>query len=90
MNKAEFEKHIASTNSITQTEAGNIIDMFTSSVISALAAGEEISLIGFGSFKVSDVAERAGRNPKTGDVIQIPAYKQARFKVGQKMKDAVN
>jgi DNA-binding protein HU-beta len=59
-------------------------------VISALAAGEEISLVGFGSFKVSDVAAKTGRNPRTGEAIQIKAYKQARFKVGQKMKDAVN
>jgi len=90
MNKSEFEKHIAEKHSITQKEAGNIIDTFTSSVMSALGEGKEISLIGFGNFSVSEVAARPGRNPKTGEVIQIAAYKQPRFKVGQKLKDAVN
>ena len=90
MNKSDFEKHISTKHSITQKEAGNIIDVFTSSVISALGEGKEISLIGFGNFSVSEVAERAGRNPKTGEVPQIKAYKQPRFKVGQKLKDAVN
>ena len=90
MNKSEFVKHIANQQNITQDEASNIIDTFTSSVISVLGEGNEIQLIGFGSFSVSEVAARAGRNPKTGEVIQIPAYKQPRFKVGQKLKDAVN
>jgi DNA-binding protein HU-beta len=90
MNKSEFEKYIAEKHSITQKEAGNIIDTFTSSVISALGEGKEVSLVGFGNFSVSEVAARAGRNPKTGAAIQIAAYKQPRFKVGQKLKDAVN
>lgn len=90
MNKSELEKYISKKYSITQKEAGNIIDMFTSSVMSALGAGNEIQLVGFGNFSVADVAERAGRNPRTGEVLQINAYKQPRFKVGQKLKDAVN
>lgn len=90
MNKSEFEKHIATKHSITQKEAGNIIDMFTSSVMSALSEGNEIQLVGFGNFSVTDVAARSGRNPRTGEVIQIAGYKQPRFKVGQKLKDAVN
>ena len=90
MNKSEFEKYIAEKHSITQKEAGNMIDMFTSSVMSALGEGKEIQLVGFGNFSVSEVAARAGRNPKTGEVIQIAAYKQPRFKVGKKLKDAVN
>ena len=90
MNKSEFEKHIATKHSITQKEAGNIIDMLTSSVMSALSEGNEIQLVGFGNFSVTDVAARPGRNPRTGEVIQIAGYKQPRFKVGQKLKDAVN
>ena len=90
MNKSDFEKHIATKHSITQKEAGNIIDIFTSSVMSALAEGNEIQLVGFGNFSVADVAARPGRNPKTGEVIQIAGYKQPRFKVGQKLKDSVN
>ena len=90
MNKAEFKKYMANKNSITQDEASNIIEIFTSSVISALGEGKEISLIGFGNFSVSEVAARAGRNPRTGEVIQIASYKQPRFKVGQKLKNAIN
>lgn len=90
MNKSDFEKYIATKNSITQKEAGNIIDVFTGSVMSALGEGSEVSLIGFGNFSVSEVAARSGRNPRTGEVIQIPSYKQPRFKVGSKLKSAVN
>ena len=90
MNKSEFKKYMATENSITQDEASNIIEIFTSSVMSALREGQEVSLIGFGKFYVSEVAARAGRNPRTGEAIQIASYKQPRFKVGQKLKDAVN
>ena len=90
MNKSEFVKHVANQHNITQDEANKVIDIFTSSVMSALAEGNEIQLIGFGNFSVADVAARPGRNPRTGEVLQIAAYKQPRFKVGQKLKDAVN
>ena len=90
MNKAEFVKHIANQQNITQDEANKVIDIFTSSIMSALAEGKEIQLVGFGNFSVADVAARPGRNPRTGEVLQIAAYKQPRFKVGQKLKDAVN
>jgi DNA-binding protein HU-beta len=90
MNKSEFVKHVANQHSITQDEANKVIDTFTNSVISALGEGNEIQLVGFGNFSVADVAARPGRNPKTGEVLQIAAYKQPRFKVGQKLKDAVN
>jgi DNA-binding protein HU-beta len=90
MNKSEFEKYISTKHSITQKEAGNMIDMFTSSVMSALGEGKEVSLVGFGNFSVADVPTRTGRNPRTGEALEIKAYKQPRFKVGQKLKDAVN
>lgn len=90
MNKSEFEKYIAEKHSVTQKEVGKMIDMFTSSVMSALSEGKEIQLVGFGNFSVSEVAARAGRNPRTGEVLQIASYRQPRFKVGQKLKDAVN
>ena len=90
MNKGEFVKYTATQHDITQDEANKAIDMFTSSVTSALAEGDEVSLIGFGNFTVSDVPARPGRNPRTGEVLQIAGYKQPRFKVGQKLKDAVN
>ena len=90
MNKGNFVSFIADKNNCTKAEAERVVDMFTSSVIGALGEGNDISLVGFGSYSVSDVAARSGRNPRTGETIQIKAYKQPRFKVGQKMKDACN
>ena len=90
MNKTEFVKHIAQQHNCSQVEADKIINMFTSSVIDAMGQGKEISLIGFGSFSVQRVEAREGRNPRTGDALKIAAYNQPKFKVGQKLKDAVN
>jgi DNA-binding protein HU-beta len=64
--------------------------MFVSSAMDALGSGEEISLVGFGNFSVSKVAARAGRDPRTGEALQIKAYNQPKFKTGQKLKDVVN
>lgn len=90
MNKSEFVDHIAGQHSCTKKDAEKAIDIFTSSVIDALSQGKEISLVGFGNFTVSKVAARTGRNPKTQEPLQIPAYNQPKFKVGQKLKDACN
>ena len=90
MNKSEFVNYISEKHSCTKIEAEKVIDMFVSSVIDALGAGNEISLVGFGSFSVSKVVARTGRNPRTGESLKIAAYNQPKFKVGQKLKDAVN
>ena len=90
MNKAELVNHISTLHNCTKVEAEKVIDMFTSSVIDVVAHGNEISLIGFGSFSISKVEARTGRNPKTQEPMEIPAYSQVRFKVGQKLKDACN
>jgi DNA-binding protein HU-beta len=83
---------MASLENFTEpkVQAEKTIDMFTSSVIDALGEGKEISLIGFGNFTVSRVEARSGRNPRTGEALKIAAYNQPKFKVGQKLKDAVN
>jgi len=90
MNKSQFITHIADQHQCTKTEAEKVIDMFTSSVIDAMGQSKEISLIGFGNFTISKVAAREGRNPKTQELLQIPAYNQPKFKAGQKLKNAVN
>ena len=90
MNKADFVKHVAQQHQCTKTEAEKTIDIFTSSVIDAISKGNDISLIGFGNFSISKVAARTGRNPRSGKAIEIPARNQPKFKVGQKLKDAVN
>lgn len=90
MNKQEFITHIADQHNCTKVEAEKAIDIFTSSVIDAMGQGKEISLVGFGNFAVHKVAARSGRNPRTGESLNIAAYNQPKFKVGQKLKDAVN
>ena len=90
MNKGEFITHIAQQHNCLKTEAEKVIDMFTSSVIEAMGQGNEISLIGFGNFSISKVAARTGRNPRTGEALEILARHQPKFKIGQKLKDAVN
>ena len=90
MNKIEFVKHMATMHGCTQIESEKALDMFVSSAIAVLSAGDEISLVGFGNFSVSKVAARTGRNPKTGEAIEISARNQVKFKVGRKLKDAVN
>ena len=90
MKKSDFITYISEKHTTTKADAEKVIDMFTTSIIGALGEGNEVSLIGFGNFSVSKVVARAGRNPRTGEVVQISAYNQPRFKVGKKMKDAVN
>ena len=90
MNKVEFKKYMASRYSITQEEANNIIDVFTDGIMSALSDKHEVQLIGFGNFFASKVETREGRNPRTGEKLQIKSYYQPRFKVSQKLKNAVN
>ena len=90
MNKQEFIDHIAKQHNCTKVAAEKTIDMFTSSVVDVMAEGKEISLVDFGNFSVSKVEAREGRNPRTGEALKIAAYNQPKFKVGQKLKDAVN
>ncbi|MDP4708696.1 MAG: HU family DNA-binding protein [Rickettsiaceae bacterium] len=90
MNKGNFVSYMADKHKCTKAEAERVVDMFTSSVIGALGQGDEVSLVGFGNFSVSDVKARLGRNPRTGETIQIKAHKQPKFKAGQKLKDACN
>jgi len=90
MNKSQFLTHIATNHNCTKAEASRIVDIFTTAVTDILAKGEDISLVGFGSFVVSKIKARAGRNPQTGQIIQIAAYNQPRFKAGKKLKDSCN
>lgn len=90
MNKSELIKHIATTVGLTQAQATAALQAFETGVIDTLANGGEVALVGFGTFKVSDRAARTGRNPKTGEEIQIAAAKAPVFKAGKGLKDAVN
>jgi nucleoid DNA-binding protein len=90
MNKQEFIDHIANQHGCTKKDAEKAIDIFTSSVIDAMKEGKEISLVGFGNFSVSKIAARTGRNPRTGESLNIAAHCQPKFKVGSKLKAACN
>ena len=90
MNKQQFISYISEKYECSKVEAEKTIDMFVSSVIDAIGQGNEISLVGFGNFSISKVTARKGRNPRTGAELDIKAYNQVKFRVGQKLKDAVN
>ena len=90
MNKSELIKKIAASANLTQAQATAALQAFETSIIDELANGSEVTLTGFGTFKVSDRAARTGRNPKTGEELQISAAKVPTFKAGKALKEAVN
>lgn len=90
MNKAELIQHIATEAGLNKTQATAALQAFETAVINTLAAGETLELKGFGTFKVTDRAERQGRNPQTGATLTIAASKSPVFKAGKALKDAVN
>ena len=90
MNKAELTESVATRAGLTKTDAGSAVDAVFESIEGALSRGDSVSLIGFGTFSVSDRAARTGRNPRTGETIQIAASRAAKFKAGKGLKDAVN
>ena len=90
MNKSELIKHIASQAGLTQSQATAALQAVETGVIETLTNGGEVALIGFGTFKVTDRAARTGRNPKTGEELQIAASKVPTFKAGKAFKEALN
>ena len=90
MNKGQLIDYIAKQHNCSKVEAEKTINIFTESVISVLGEGNEISLVGFGKFSRSNVSARAGRNPKTGEPLNIEAYVQPKFSAGEKLKAACN
>lgn len=90
MNKTELVNAIAEESGLTKADAARAFDATMSSVTTALKEGDSISLIGFGTFSVKERSARTGRNPQTGETIQIKASKIPSFKAGKTLKDAVN
>ncbi|HQV21563.1 MAG: HU family DNA-binding protein [Moraxellaceae bacterium] len=89
MNKSELIDAIASSANLTKADAGRALEGFTNAITQALQAGDSVSLIGFGTFSVKERAARKGRNPKTGQEIDIAASKVPDFKAGKGLKDAI-
>ena len=90
MNKAEFVAAIAESAEISKKDAEKALKAFVDVITEELKKGEKIQLVGFGTFEVSERAEREGRNPQTKQTITIPASKAPKFKAGKALKDAVN
>ena len=90
MNKSELVDAIAAGADISKASAGRALDSMINAVTDSLQKGEQVSLVGFGTFSVKDRAARTGRNPQTGAAIQIKAAKVPAFKAGKALKDAVN
>jgi len=90
MNKAVLIDQIATKADISKQKAGAALEAFTQSITEALATGDSVTLTGFGVFSVSSRAARTGRNPQTGEAVDIPARKAPAFKAGKALKDAVN
>jgi len=90
MNKSQLVEHIAQTADLSKAQAEHALKATLNGISDALASGDEVAFVGFGTFKVSERAARTGRNPKTGEEIQIAASKTPTFKAGKALKDAVN
>lgn len=90
MNKHEIIDTMAQEAGISKAEAEKALKAFTDTVTSELSTGNDVVLVGFGSFTTGERAAREGRNPQTGEAIQIKASRVAKFKPGKKLKDAIN
>lgn len=90
MNKPQLVNAIANDAELTQAEAGRALNALIETVTEALRKGDTVTLVGFGSFSVSDRPERIGRNPSTGEAITIPAAKKPNFKAGKALKEKCN
>ncbi len=90
MNKGELIEAVASSANLSRADATKAVDGILDSITGTLAKGSAVSLVGFGTFSVKSRAARMGRNPRTGEAIQIPASNVPGFKAGKALKDAVN
>ncbi len=87
--KNQFIQNLADRLNVPKKQAAEILDAFTDEVTKTMRSGEKLNLSGFGIFKVQDRPARAGRNPRTGETIQIKASKKAKFVPAKALKEAV-
>ena len=90
MNKTELISAMSENANMTKVDAEKALKAFIDTVTEELKNGGKVQLVGFGTFEVTERAERQGRNPKTGEAITIPASKSPKFKAGKARKDIVN
>lgn len=89
MNKGEIVDRMANAAGISKTAADKALTEFTNAVAEALKSGDKVTLIGFGTFQVSERQARTGRNPRTGVQIEIPAKKTVKFKPGARLSETI-
>lgn len=90
MNKTDLIEVIAKSVDISKAASGRALDAVICAITDSLSKGKPVALVGFGTFAVSKRKQRTGRNPQTGETINIPAAKVPRFKAGKHLKDKVN
>lgn len=90
MNKNDLVAAVAETTTLSKADATRAVEAVIDHITGALKNGTEVRLVGFGTFAVSHRRATEGRNPRTGEVIQIPASKQPKFRAGKALKDAIN
>ncbi|MFT5572950.1 MAG: DNA-binding protein HU-beta [Cryomorphaceae bacterium] len=90
MNKSELIDIVAAEADISKSTAGDALDAVLGGITKALKSGDSVTFVGFGTFSVSRRSARDGRNPRTGETIQIKASNLAKFKAGKALKDALN
>ena len=90
MNKNDLVAAVSANTGISKTDGASAVDSMLDSIASALKGGDEVRITGFGTFSVTHRKASEGRNPRTGEVIQIPASKQPKFKAGKTLKQALN
>ncbi len=90
MKKGELVHAVAEAAELSKADAGNAVDAFVEAITNALKSGDAVTLVGFGTFEVRQRAARQGRNPRTGETIEIKASSIPSFKAGKALKDAVN
>lgn len=90
MNKTELIEHISAKSDLSKAEAGRALDAFIDAVTTTLKDNDTVTLVGFGTFSVSERAARVGRNPRTGEAIQIKKAHVPKFRPGKALRDAVN
>ncbi|HZD26036.1 MAG TPA: HU family DNA-binding protein [Alphaproteobacteria bacterium] len=90
MNKNDLIAAVAEASGLSKADAAKAVDGVFDSITGALKGGSEVRVTGFGTFAVSTRKASTGRNPRTGETIQIPATRQPKFKAGKSLKDAVN
>jgi len=90
VNKNDLVSAVSGSAGISKADASKAVDSVFDNITSSLRGGNEVRLIGFGTFSVANRKATTGRNPRTGETIQIPARRQAKFKAGKALKEAVN